>query len=304
MTKLQARNLSLLFMTSLIWGIAFVVQSVAMDYIKPYTYIFSRSIIGGLFLIPFVMIMSKREKNINYESYEKNDTINFKFSKTLFIGGALCGIILFVASAFQQIGILTTTPGKAGFITAFYIIIVPVLGIFLKKKTTIFLWIGVGIALVGLYFLCMSESLAIKTGDILVFICAFIFSLHILVIDYFTVRVDGLKMACIQLWVCGLIGLFMMLIFETPSLKNILMAWKPILYGGMLSSGVAYTFQIIGQKDINPTVASLVLSFESVFAVISGAIILKQIMTSRETIGCVLMFGAIILAQIPSKTKD
>jgi drug/metabolite transporter (DMT)-like permease len=291
-------------MTSLIWGIAFVVQSVAMDYIDPYTYIFCRSIIGGAFLIPFVIIMNKKEKNIYNESLEKNDTTNFKFSKTLFIGGTLCGILLFVASAFQQVGIKTTTPGKAGFITAFYIIIVPILGMFLKKKTTVFLWVGVGIALVGLYFLCMSENLAIKTGDILVFVCAFIFSLHILVIDYFTVRVDGIKMSCMQFWICGIIGLFMMLIFETPSLNNILMAWKPILYGGVLSSGVAYTFQIIGQKDINPTVASLVLSFESVFAVLSGAIILKQILTFRETIGCVLMFCAIILAQIPSRGKD
>ena len=200
-------------------------------------------------------------------------------------------------------GIQYTTAGKAGFITAFYIVIVPVLGIFLKKKIGWKVWVAVVLALAGLYFLCITEEFAVGKGDILIFLCALVFSLHILVIDYFAPRADGVKMSCIQFFVCGLVSLPFMLVLETPRIGAMLDGIIPLLYAGVLSCGVAYTLQIVGQKNVNPAVASLILSLESCFSVLAGWLVLGERLSVREASGCALMFVAIILAQLPDKKK-
>lgn len=298
----QIRNSLLLLLTATIWGTAFVAQSVGMDYVGPFTFTCVRSLIGGVVLIPCIALLNRLEHSHKEEKPALSEEEKKQGRKELLTGGICCGLALCFASCFQQFGIQYTTVGKAGFITAFYIIIVPILGLFFKKKCGPLVWIGVALALGGLYFLCIDESLSIQTGDLLVFICALLFSVHIMVIDHFTQKVDGVKMSCIQFFVCGIISGIAMLIFETPQLSQILAAWKPVLYAGVLSSGVAYTLQIVGQKDMNPTVASLIMSLESVVSVLAGMILLNQHLSNREILGCVLMFVAIILAQLPQKT--
>lgn len=221
--------------------------------------------------------------------------------KRLMIGGICCGIALAIGSTLQQFGIMYTTVGKAGFITAFYIIIVPILGLLLGKKCGLSVWISVMIALIGLYFLCITDGFSIGKGDSYVFLGALAFAIHILVIDYFTQFNDGVKMSCIQFFSCGIICFIPMILFEHPEISTILLAWKSILYAGVLSCGVGYTLQMVGQKNMNPTVASLILSLESVISVIAGFLVLHQNLSQRELIGCALMFIAIILAQLPGE---
>ena len=208
-----------------------------------------------------------------------------------------------LASNFQQFGIKYTTVGKAGFITACYIVLVPILGLFLKKKCSPFIWLAVAMSVAGLYLLCITDGFSIGKGDILVLICAVLFSFHILVIDYYSPKVDGVKLSCIQFLVCGILSGIPALIFEKPEMSAVLTAWQPILYAGVMSCGVAYTLQIIGQKNMNPTVASLILSLESCISVLAGWMILGQQLSAREIAGCVIMFAAIILAQLPQKEK-
>lgn len=298
--KIPVRNSLLLLLTATIWGVAFVAQSVSMDYIGAFTFNAVRSLIGSLTLLPVIWILGRTK------SAEKSSDIQTASGhKTLIAGGICCGVLLCLASNFQQFGIKYTTVGKAGFITACYIIIVPVIGIFLKKKCSPFIWIAVLLSLCGLYLLCLTpgEGFAIGKGELLVLICAFLFSLHILVIDHFSPLVDGVKMSCIQFFVCGVLSGIPALLFESPDLSGILAAKIPVLYAGIMSCGVAYTLQIIGQKNMNPTVASLILSLESCISVIAGWIILGQRLSGREIGGCVLMFGAIILAQMPQKNS-
>ena len=214
-----------------------------------------------------------------------------------------CGIALFAASNFQQFGIKYTTVGKAGFITACYIVIVPIIGLFLKKKCSPFIWTAVVMALIGLYLLCITDGFSIGLGDVLVLVCAFLFSLHILVIDYFSPKADGVKLSCIQFLVCGILSMIPALVLEHPQISSILTAWLPILYAGIMSCGVAYTLQIVGQKNVNPTVASLILSLESCISVLAGWVILGQKLSAKELLGCVIMFAAIILAQLPEKSS-
>lgn len=295
MKKLQVRNTILLFLTAFIWGTAFVAQSVGTDYVSPFTFNCVRSLVGGVVLIPCIWLLGRIAPNKTRETQEPKD------KKRLLTGGILCGILLCLASNFQQMGIAYTTVGKAGFITAFYIIIVPILGLFLKKKCSLTVWIGVVLALAGLYFLCITEEFSIGKGDALVFVCALLFSIHILVVDHYTELVDGVKMSCIQFFVCGILSGILMFLFEHPQISDIIAAWQPILYAGVLSCGVAYTLQIVGQKGINPTIASLILSLESVISVLAGLVVLQQHLSKREVAGCILMFGAIILAQLPQK---
>ena len=222
-------------------------------------------------------------------------------SRDLWLGGIACGVALFAASNFQQFGIQYTTVGKAGFITACYIVIVPIIGLFLGKKCSPFIWAAVVMALVGLYLLCITDGFSIGLGDVLVLICAVLFSLHILVIDHFSPKADGVKLSCIQFLVCGILSTILALVLEHPQISSILTAWLPILYAGVMSCGVAYTLQIVGQKNVNPTVASLILSLESCISVLAGWVILGQKLSAKELIGCVIMFAAIILAQLPEK---
>lgn len=295
MKNLQVRNSLILLLTALIWGVAFVAQSVGMDYVGPFTFNAVRFLIGGIVLLPCITLLKK----INPSEEKPEDPAKAK--RNLLLGGVCCGIALCAASSLQQIGIAYTTVGKAGFITAFYIVIVPIIGIFFGKKCGISVWIGVLLALAGLYFLCINEGLAIGRGDVLVFFCALLFAVHIMVIDHFSPLVDGIVMSCIQFFVSGIICAVLMFLFEKPQLGQLLAAWQPILYAGVLSCGVAYTLQIIGQKGMNPTVASLILSLESVISVLAGMVILHQNLSSREGLGCVLMFAAILLAQLPQK---
>ena len=286
------KNNILLVLTALIWGCAFVAQSVGMDYVGPFTFNMARFLIGAIVLLPVIWFMDRQRKT----GAEKGAG-----QKTLIIGGICCGTALAVASTLQQWGILFTTVGKAGFITAMYIVIVPLLGVFIGKKVRPLIIGCVAIAVVGFYFLCMTESLHLGLGDFLVLLCAIAFSIHILVIDHFSPKVDGVKMSAIQFLTAAIISAVPTLLWEQPVLTEILQAWQPVLYAGVMSCGVAYTLQIIAQKNADPTVASLLLSLESVFSVLAGWVLLGQSLSIKELLGCGLIFCAIILAQLPEK---
>ena len=301
MSAKHSKNFILLFLTALIWGVAFVAQSVAMNYIGPYTFNAVRSLLGGIVLVPCVFLFGQKKKTVKDEDPSKGTAIDRPGD--MITGGLLCGIMLFLSTTLQQVGIQYTTVAKAGFITALYIILVPILGIFLKKRVSFQIWISVVIAIIGLYLLCMKGSFHLGQGDFLMLVCSLCFALHILVIDHFTDKVSGVKLSCIQFFVCGLLSCILMFLFEKPAVSDILSAWLPIVYAGVFSSGVAYTLQIIGQKGTDPTIASLILSLESVVSVLAGWIILGQSLTPREILGCLLMFGAIILAQVAPVQK-
>lgn len=307
MNKYTLRQSMLLLLTAAIWGVAFVAQSVGMDYVGPFTFNTVRSLLGGIVLIPCIVLL----KRINVGSKDTAGAAEHASGdpagqrKVLLTGGVACGVLLCIASNLQQFGIMYTSVGKSGFITAMYIVLVPVLGIFLKKKAGIKIWCSVAIAVGGLYLLCMTDSgFSIQKGDLLLLLGAVIFSFHILTIDYFSPKVDGVKMSCIQFFTCGILSMVGMFLFEQPQIGAILQAWMPIVYAGVLSCGVAYTLQIVGQKGMNPTVASLILSMESVISVIAGWLILHQKLSGRELLGCVLMFAAIILVQLPERERN
>ena len=300
--QIPLKNSLLLLLAAVIWGIAFVAQSVGMDYVGGFTFNAVRSLIGSAVLVPLILIPGQNNSD-NSETSEAaaSTTSGIQKRKDLIIGGISCGICLCLASNFQQFGIKYTTVGKAGFITACYIVIVPIIGLFLGKKCSKFIWAAVAMALIGLYLLCITDGFSIGKGDLLVLVCAFLFSIHILVIDHFSPKADGVKLSCIQFLTCGILSAIPALILEHPQVSSILAAWQPILYAGVMSCGVAYTLQVIGQKNMNPTVASLILSMESCISVLAGWIILGQQLSAKEILGCVIMFAAIILAQLPQK---
>jgi len=274
---------------ALVWGAAMSFQSDAMNDVEPLTFQATRFLLGGTVLLPLVFFLGKEDPGRQRSDYDP---------KGVFVGGAVCGLFLMIACTLQQFGIIYTTVGKAGFLTSLYIIVVPIMGIFLKKRVGLNVWIGVVLALIGMYLLCMKESLVLSRGDTLVFICALVFSFQIMAIDKYAAIYNGLKLSCIQFYVCGILSAVLMLIFEEPSIGAILKAWVPVLYTGVFSCGIGYTFQTIAQKDLNPAVASIIMSLESVFAALFGWIILGQKMSSREIIGCVVMFAAIMVAQV------
>ena len=278
-------------LAAFIWGTAFVAQSVAADIVEPFTFNASRAFVGFLFLLVLCIVLRIREK----PQYDR------KYYIDLILGGICCGIALTLATNLQQKGLETTTSGKAGFITALYIVLVPIFGLLLKKKAPRMIWLSVALAVVGLYFLSINEQLSITTGDFYMLICAFCFTGHILVIDHFTEKVSGVELSCMQFLVVAVLSGLGMALTETPSIAGIVSCAGPILYVGIMSSGVAYTLQILAQKGSNPTVVSLLLSLEAVFATVSGAIILHELMSGREIFGCGLMLIAVILAQLPSK---
>lgn len=295
MKKFNLKNPVLLTVAAAIWGFAFAAQSEAMDYIGPFTLNCIRNIIGAAVLVPVILVMEKYEKNRKKAEGENS----IKERKELLLGGICCGLFLSVATNLQQLGIKYTTVGKAGFITAIYIVLVPVAGLFFKKKCGLTVWLSVGLALVGFYFLTMIGESSFAKGDIYVLFCAFVFTGHILCVDYFSPRVNGVKLSCMQFLVCGILSGVVMLCRESLVPTDILKAWAPILYTGVLSCGVAYTFQILGQKNYNPAVAALIMSLESVFSVLGGWVVLHQTLSRSEAVGCVLIFAGIILAQIP-----
>lgn len=295
--KKQVRSSLLLLLTAFIWGSSFVSQRVGMDYIGPLTFNCTRSFIGSIVLLPVILVINKKTDKQVLKKEKEN-------KKALIIGGILCGTVLAVASSFQQFGIKYTTVGKTGFITALYMVIVPILGLFLKKKIRPIFWLSVALAVVGMYLLCITSEFSIQLGDFLVFICAIFFAVHIMVIDKFSPFVNGIKMSCIQFFVCGCICSIPMLIFETPTFSGIISAYIPLLYSGVMSCGVAYTLQIVAQKNANPVVASLIMSLESVFCALSGWLLLNEKLSARELIGCVIIFIGIIITQIPYKQKE
>lgn len=295
--KQQIKSSLILLLTATIWGVAFVAQSVGMEYIGPFTFNAIRCVLGGLVLIPVILVL-KKKKETGAENQEKED------KKTLWAGGIACGVILCIASNLQQFGIMEASVGKSGFFTALYIVMIPVIGIFIGKRPGIKLWFCVALAVVGMYLLCMKDgSFTIERADIMLLLCALAFSFHILVVDYFSPKVDGVKMSCIQFFVCGVLSAVGMLLTETPDISNIQAAWLPLLYAGLLSCGVGYTLQIVGQKGINPVIASLIMSLESEISALAGWVILGQVLSPKEILGCVLMFVAIIITQIPIGNK-
>ena len=280
-------------LAAFIWGTAFVAQSVSTDFIEPFTFNALRSIIATAFLLIVIFLINKKE---TISKFKQN-------KKQLLTGGILAGIILFVAANLQQFGIFEeTSAGKAGFITALYIVLVPVFGLFFKRKAPFTVWISVLIATVGLYLLCIKESFTVELGDFYVFLCSIMFAFHILTIDHFVEKCDSLMLSFVQFFTVSILSLIFALIFETPNLNNIMHCIFPVLYVGIFSSGIAYTLQIVAQKGSNPTVITLLLSLESVFAVLAGAIVLKDVMSVKELIGCALMFFSVILAQIKTKS--
>lgn len=295
MQKIKWKNSAALLLAAFVWGVAFVAQSVGMDYVEPFTFNGIRCLIGSLVLLPCIFFFDR------FKTSEEKEVVK-NSRKTLWIGGILCGAILFVATNAQQIGIQYTSAGKAGFITALYIVFVPIIGIFLKKKCSWNVWVSVVIAVIGFYLLCVKDGLSLSKGDLWVLVCALVFPFHIWTVNHFAPMVDGVRLSCIQFLVCGILSGICMFFTETPDIGNILQAWMPLLYAGVLSCGLGYTLQIVGQKDFNPTIASLLMSFESVFSVLAGWVLLGQALSTREIFGCVLIFAGVILAQIPMKT--
>lgn len=284
----------LLLLAALIWGCAFCAQSVGMDYLGPFTFNGTRFIIGGLVLLPVIAFLRKSGKN--------NFNHNKEYYKRLLLSGIACGLCLAVASTVQQVGIIYTSAGKAGFITALYVILVPLFGLFLGHKPGFLVWIGVVLAVGGMYLLCVSGVDTINKGDILIFICAVCFTFHILIVDRLAPKVDGVELSCVQFFTAGILcSVLVPFTGEVVSAEGFLGAMVPLLYTGIFSSGVAYTLQIIGQKHTSPTLASLLLSLESVFAALSAWVILGNKMSTREILGALLCFSAIVLAQLPTK---
>ncbi|MCQ2459962.1 MAG: DMT family transporter [Ruminococcus sp.] len=288
----------MLLITSFIWGTAFVAQSDGMNYVEPFTYNAMRTLLGGFVLIPIILIFKAVGKHTGAPplKYSLKNTVK---------GGICCGVVLFIASSFQQFGIAYTTTGKAGFITALYIVLVPLLlGMILKKAVPLKMWLFVLIAVVGFWFLCINEDFRISKGDFLVLCCALFFAAHIIVVDHFIEQnTDGMLMSCIQFFTAAVFMLIGMFVFESPNIDSIIDAKIPVLYAGIMSSGVAYTMQILGQRYTAPTIATLLMSLESVFAALSGWLILHEKLSPKELCGCGLVFTAVILAQLVGEDR-
>lgn len=314
-TKLK--NNFLLLLTAFIWGSSFVAQSAGMEYVGPLTFNGVRCLLGAVLLgVVWMMIdrfhileddTDKREIKLKEAAAKENDPEAVqalkreqrKNRKALLTGGVLCGIVLLFASTLQQVGMVYTTAGKAGFLTALYMILVPFWGMFFGKKVGGRVWIAVLLSLAGMYLLCIKTGFVLGLGDSLVLLCSLFYTAHILVIDRFSPLTNGIKLSCIQFFVTGTICTLAAVMLEHPSVSVLLSVWFPIFYAGGLSCAVAYTLQIIAQKKTDPTIASLLFSLESVFAMLMGWLILGDALSFRETVGCVLMFSATILAQVP-----
>ncbi len=298
MKQLKGTGSLMLLLAAVIWGSAFVAQSMGMDHIGPFTFQGVRSLMGAAALLPVILLFERQKKSKRIKDKEAH----YK-TRDLLIGGTLCGLVLFVAINLQQFGLLYTTPGKAGFLTAMYILIVPIYGLFLGHRPPMSLWVSVLIAAMGLYLLSVTEQFTISTGDLLLILCAFAFAGQILLIDHFIEKANGIKLCAMQFLVCGVLSAIAMFIFEKPSFSAIMDAIGPLLYAGVLSSGVAYTLQILAQKTTPPALASLLMSLEAVFAVLAGILVLGQIPTPRELLGSALMFTAIVFAQRAEPVK-
>ena len=291
MSKRTIGNLMLLG-AAMIWGAAFVAQTVGMDYLEPFTFQAVRCFLASIVLVPVVWAMDHKGN--------PHKPVTAAAHKTQIFYGVVCGVLLFAACSLQQLGLQYVEAGKAGFVTSLYIILVPIAGLFFGKKVKPWVWISVVLALIGLYLLCASD-MSIGKGELMILACSVAFTGHILVIDKVGGKLDGVRLSSMQFLVVGLISTVVMLVKETPDLQSILQCWLPICYAGILSAGVGYTFQILGQAHTDPTVASLLMSLESVFAMLFGWLLLKQRLSPTEMFGCVLVFAGVILAQLPGK---
>ncbi len=282
----------LLLLTAMIWGFAFVAQRAGMEHTGPFMFNAIRFALGSISLLPLIWLFPDKKEN------------KAKFdSKTLWFGGLFIGLALFIAASLQQIGVVYTTAGNAGFITGLYVVIVPMLGIFFGKKTGLGIWIGALMALGGMYLLSVKEGLQIQKGDLYVFFSAFFWASHMLLISHYAGRANAIKLAAIQFAVCSVFSFFPAFLTEQNSINGIFDATVPILYGGIMSVGVAYTLQVIGQRKAHPSIAAVILSTESVFALLGGWLLLSETVDLRSAIGCSLMFAGIIIAQIFEKQK-
>lgn len=295
--KTQWKGIVMLMLTALIWGSSFVAQSVGMESVEGFTFNGIRTLMGAVVLLPFILIRDRvQAKSMTAEQVRQRKALDRKTVRC----GVILGVVFCAASNFQQFAFEYSTSGKIAFITALYMFFVPLLGLLLKKRVPVLTWICVIFGFVGLYFLCIDPANlgGINRGDFRAFICSVLFAVHILMIEKFAPDVDGVKLSWVQFVVSGAISCILMFIFENPRLDAIMTAIVPILYAGIMSCGLAYTFQIVGQKYTEATVASLIMCMESVFAVLAAAVILHESLSGREIIGCVIMFAAIILSEM------
>ena len=299
MTKTQLKANILLLLTAAIWGLAFVAQKVGAEYVGAFTFNGIRFALGSISLIPLILLLNKKKENNDVKKEEGGNSL-----KHTIRAGIIVGCALFIATSLQQTGVMYTTAGKAGFITGLYMVIVPILGLFLKQKVNNTTWIGIVIAIIGLYLLSINEDFSISKGDLLVLIGSVGWAIHILLIDNFTKKIDPLKLSSIQFATCSILSLLVAFIFEDINMVGISAALVPILYGGLLSVGVAYTLQVVAQKNAKPSHAAILLSMESVFGAIGGAMFLGERIGSRGLVGCVLIFIAIIVSQLKPATDN
>ncbi len=298
MTKTQLKANILLLLTAAIWGLAFVAQKVGAEHVGAFTYNGIRFALGSISLIPLILFLN-RKKGENEET-KNNDKDSLKLTVK---AGIIAGCALFIATSLQQMGVMGTTAGKAGFITGLYMVIVPILGLFLKQKVNKSTWIGIVIAIIGLYLLSINEDFSISNGDLLVLIGSVGWAIHILLIDNFTKKIDPLKLSSVQFATCSILSLVMAIIFEDINMVGISGAMVSILYGGLLSVGVAYTLQVVAQKNAKPSHAAILLSMESVFGALGGAMFLGERIGARGLVGCILIFIAIIISQLKTSEK-
>lgn len=284
----------LLLLTATVWGVAFVAQSVGMDYVGPLSFVAGRCVVAVVTLTP-VLVLSRSRRS----EADKRAVANKPHDVVL--GGFLCGFFLFLGFVTQQYGMMTTTVSKAGFITAFYVVLVPLLGLFLGRRIGWRIWVAVALAVAGLYFLCMAPGeFYFAPGDMMVLLSALCFTFQITVIGHYVNKVDGVLLSFMQLVTCGILGVPAALLFEDPSWDTMLAAAVPIIYAGAFSSALGFTLQIIGQRGVSPTAASLIMSLESAIAAIAGWLLLGEVMTIRQILGCILMMIAIVLSQLPA----
>ena len=291
MKSLTVKSDALLLATAIIWGFAFVAQRVGMDYVGPFTFNGIRFAIGSLSLLPLV-VMSRDQRTATHKILPPAG------SKTILFGGAALGLALFAGASLQQIGLVYTTAGKAGFITGLYVIMVPLLGLFWRQQPRIGTWIGAVLAAVGLYFLSVTEEFTIELGDLLVLIGAFFWAAHVLIIGWLSPRINPIKLAFSQYVACSILSLTTAVIIEDITMLSIFQAAIPILYGGLLSVGIAYTLQVVAQRDAHPAHAAILLSLESVFAAVGGWLVLGEIISARGLFGCGLMLAGMLLSQL------
>lgn len=294
MRNFFSRSNLLLILASIIWGCAFVAQNVGMNYIGPWTFSTIRFLIAGFSLLAIIPILDKKRTHVIHPKTKEE-------KKKLLLGSVLCGLALSIGSIVQQIAMLTVPVAKAGFLTTLYVLFVPIITLLFGKKIPLKVWIGIAMALFGLYLLSMAGNLAIGIGEIFLILAAFLFAIHIIIIGHFSTRVDPVRLSCGQLLIGGFATVIPMIMIERPTITSILAAYIPLLYTGIFSSCVAYTLQIFAQKEANPTIAGMLLSLESVFAALAGYLILNQVLNTRELIGCVLIFIAIVIAQLPDR---